>query len=41
MKFVTLILDVLIYICGAVVVFVGGYVVLRYFKGEAKKHRKR
>lgn len=33
------VLDVLIYICGFVVVGIGGYVLLRFFKGEMKKRK--
>lgn len=39
MNTVTVALDVLIYICAAVVIGVGGYVVFRFFKGEVRKRK--
>lgn len=39
MNAMTVIMDVLIYVGAGVVLLVGGYVLLRFFKGEIRKRK--
>lgn len=40
MKTAVMFFDVLVYICGAAVIGVGAYVIMRFFKGEVKRHKR-